>query len=250
MAKPNWGLQDFDVEGVAFICCFFGYIIFNFIFWNTVLLKPIKLIATFCYELNHMIACRLTGGTTKSIEVYNADGDLEKGLTNFEGGLKLCVIPAGYIGNAFWGAVFVAFSGNRIASTVIASLLVFLLVTSLKFAPSKGMKCMTVFFIIGTAAAIFIDWFLWNPILVFVTLYYGISIGTYAVYSDLRRNNILKPGESRGCIFKCKLNGTDAKACHDAVPCCLTRCAALLFIWTSIFMQIFGVYLALVWLHS
>jgi len=250
MGKPNWGLKDFEVEGVAFICCFIFYVVFNFLFWNTFVLKPIKLIATFCYELNHLIVCRLTGGKTEKIQLYNAEGDLERGLTKFEGGVKICVIPAGYIGNAFWGTVFVAFSGNRIASTIITSLFICVLITSLKYAPSNGMKLMTVIFIIGTALAIFIDWFLWNILLAFVTLYYGISIGTYAIYSDLRRNNVRKPGERRGCIFSCKLNGPDAKACHDAIPCCLTRCVALQFIFSALAMQILGVYLALVWIHS
>lgn len=251
MGKPNWGLKDFELEGVAFICCFIAFMVFNFIFWNTFVLKPIKLIATFCYELNHLIACKITGGKTEKIQLYNAEGDLERGLTKFEGGVKICVIPAGYIGTAFWGTVLVALSGDRIASTVITSIFICILVTSLKYAPSNGMKLMTVFFIIGTALAILIDWFLWNPLLVFVTLYYGVSIGLFPIYSDLRRNNVIKPGESREkCFFSCRLKGPDAKKCHDAVPCCLTRCVALQFIFSAIFMQIFGVYLALVWLNS
>jgi hypothetical protein len=31
------------------------------------------------------------------------------------------VVPAGYVGGAFWGGAFVALSGNRIGATIVAA---------------------------------------------------------------------------------------------------------------------------------
>jgi len=248
MSSPDWNLKNFGIDGVAFCCFFTAFIVFNFFFWNTFLLKPIKLIAVFCYELNHVITCRLTGGKSKTIELYNAEKEIEKGLTELDGGVKCFYIPAGYMGNAFWGMVFVALSGNRISSTIVTCLFVVALVSSLKFTPKK---LMTVLFIVSTIIAIFIDWFVFHPLLVFVTLYYGVSIGTFAVYADLRRNQ-LEPGAKCRYIPRCRfvLDGADAKACHGAVPCCLTRCVGLQFIVYSLVCQIIGIYLALVLLSD
>ena len=86
------------------------------------------LIAVFAHEMSHATACWWTGGRVVGIEVYNNEG----GVAKYSGGWKCCIIPAGYVGGSFWGAAFVALSGNRIAATVAASLLVTALIVSLK----------------------------------------------------------------------------------------------------------------------
>jgi len=53
------------------------------------------------------------------------------GVTKYTGGIRLIVIPAGYVGCAFWGGFFVALSGSRIGATVVASLITFALLLSL-----------------------------------------------------------------------------------------------------------------------
>lgn len=46
-------------------------------------------------------ACWMTGGTVDKIEVYGNEG----GVTNFRGGFRPCIIPAGYVGVSFWGGM-------------------------------------------------------------------------------------------------------------------------------------------------
>jgi hypothetical protein len=52
----------------------------------------------------------------KSI-VVNLD---QSGTASYTGGIQWIVIPAGYVGGAFWGGAFVALSGSRIGATVAA----------------------------------------------------------------------------------------------------------------------------------
>jgi Peptidase M50B-like len=51
--------------------------------------------------------------------------------TSTAGGCRAIVIPAGYVGAAFWGGAFVALSGNRIGATVIAGIICAFLLVSL-----------------------------------------------------------------------------------------------------------------------
>ena len=80
--------------------------------------KPMKLVAIFIHEMGHASACWLTGGTVDKIEVYENEG----GVAHFRGGIRPCIIPAGYVGVSFWAGVFVALSGSRIGSTISASI--------------------------------------------------------------------------------------------------------------------------------
>lgn len=54
-------------------------------------------------------------------------------MTKYTGGIRLIVIPAGYVGCAFWGGFFVALSGSRIGATVVASMITFALLLSLLY---------------------------------------------------------------------------------------------------------------------
>jgi hypothetical protein len=126
-------MVDWQLEGccrgeeVAFICFYAGYVISFFFLFNTAVLKPMRLLAVFVHEFSHASACWMTGGNVKGIEVYQNEG----GVTKYEGGCRLLVIPAGYVGGAFWGGAFVALSGNRIGATVVACIISAALVGSL-----------------------------------------------------------------------------------------------------------------------
>jgi Peptidase M50B-like len=43
------------------------------------------------------------------------------GVTKYRGGCRICIIPAGYVGCAFWAGLFVSFSGSRIGGTIIGA---------------------------------------------------------------------------------------------------------------------------------
>ena len=223
-----------ETQEIVFLGFFAFYLVTNYFLWNTFLMKPVKLIAVFVHEMGHATACWMTGGSVKAIEVYGNEG----GVTKYVGGVRCFIIPAGYLGGAFWGGVFVVLSGDRIASTVSASVFVFSLLISLKYSPNRTLIALTLGFTAITLLFIFLDWFVFSPLIQFLTLYYGVSIGTFSVY-DIYDDLITRTVE-----------GSDAKACHDLIPCCFPRCVGMQFALIALIFQAAGVYLALVWMIS
>lgn len=90
------------------------------------------------------------------------------------------IIPAGYVGGAFWGAAFVALSGNRIGATVAGCIMVVALLTSLLYSPNKMVVCLSLGFTAITVGAMAIDWLVYDPFIQFVVLYYGVFVGFYS----------------------------------------------------------------------
>jgi hypothetical protein len=55
-----------------------SYLFLILILWNTVLMKPMKLIAVFVHEMSHATACWLTCGKVEGIEVHLNEGGVTK----------------------------------------------------------------------------------------------------------------------------------------------------------------------------
>lgn len=234
-AKPNWKLDCCcGDEEIIFISLACGYILANFFLWNSLLLKPMRLIATFVHEFSHAIACWLTGGKVSSIDVYNAEG----GVTKYQGGKRCLIIPAGYLGCAFVGMVLVILSGDRTASLISACIFLFALVVSMFFSPNRMMKIFTVGFIVLTTGFILMDRLLFDPLLQYLTLFYGVFIGCFSIY-DIYDDLLIRSAE-----------GSDAQACHQLIPCCLPRWVGLQFALVALSLQALGLYLGLVWMTS
>lgn len=231
----DWELEKCcDNEEIVFLGLFGIYFVVDLLIWNTALGKPMKLIAVFAHEMSHATACWWTGGSVEAIEVYNNEG----GVTKYRGGCRCLIIPAGYLGGAFWGGLFVAMSGNREAATVAASFFVLALLISLRYSPNGLMVCLSLVFCAITIAAILVEWLVFDPLLQFVTLFYGVFVGVfsvYDVYDDLIRRSV---------------EGSDAHACHDLIPCCLPRCVGVQFAIVALLFQGLGLYGALVWMAS
>jgi hypothetical protein len=174
----DWQLSTCcGTEETVFCCLFAGYFIINLALWKTALLKPMKLIAVFIHEMSHATACWWTGGQVEAIEVYTNEG----GVTKYRGGVRAIIIPAGYVGGAFWGGVFVTLSGDRIAATVAGSIFIVSMLVSLRFSPNKVLVMLMLGFTSVTALFIFLDWFVYSPLLQYVILYYGVFIGSFSV---------------------------------------------------------------------
>ncbi len=229
----DWKLQTCcGSKEWIFFALFAGYFVFDLLFWNTFFMKPMKLIAVFVHEMSHATACWWTGGKVETIEVYNNEG----GVTKYRGGRRWLIIPAGYCGGAFWGGVFVALSGNRVGATVGASIFSLALLISLRYSPNSIMIWLSLGFTFITVCFLLLDWFVYDPLIQYVTLFYGVFIGTfsvYDVYDDLIRRSV---------------EGSDAHACHKLIPCCIPRCVGVQFILIAIFFQLLGLYLAILWL--
>jgi hypothetical protein len=128
MVDAQWDLEGCCNSEESIFLGLYGFYAIGVLFvYDTVLFKPMKLLSVFVHEMGHAIACWLTGGSVKKIEVYNNEG----GVTGYTGGVRCLIIPAGYVGGAFWGAAFVTLSGNRVGATIAAGFVTATLLLSL-----------------------------------------------------------------------------------------------------------------------
>lgn len=76
-----------------------------YILWNipqlNIVLYPLRLFTTYIHEAGHSLAALLTGGQVIGFAV-SANGS---GLATTAGGARWLVIPAGYVGTAFFGSL-------------------------------------------------------------------------------------------------------------------------------------------------
>lgn len=100
------------------------------------------------------------------------------------------------------------------------------------------MVFLNLFFAALTIGCIVIDWLVFDPFIQYVVLYYGVFIGSFSVY-DIYDDLITRTVE-----------GSDAHACHQLIPCCLPRCVGVQWALVAIVFQGLGLYLALVWFTS
>ena len=96
-----------------FILLYIAFSVIAVLTWNTIVAKPMRLVAVFCHEWSHAAMCWLTCGEVKSIQVYENEG----GVTTFRGGCRCLIIPAGYVGCSVCAMLFVILSGGRKTAT-------------------------------------------------------------------------------------------------------------------------------------
>lgn len=96
----------------------------------------------------------------------------------------------------------------------------------------------TLLFTAINVGAILVEYFVFNPFLEYVTLFYGVFIGWYSV-RDIYDDLITRTAE-----------GSDAVACSKVLPCCHPRCVGIQFWLVAFGFQLLGLYIALVWLLS
>lgn len=167
--------------------------------WGSILVKPMRLMATFVHEMSHAIMCWLTCGSVHGIEVYNNEG----GVTKFRGGCPCLISPAGYLGEAFWGMVFTVMSGGRRTATWTAGGLCFSLLWALCHAPNRTMVILNLCYSVLIGTFIAIEWFVFTPILTYVVLFFGVFLSAYAL------------GDIYGATIERTIVGSDAYALHE-----------------------------------
>lgn len=75
--------------------------VISFIFWDSMIIYPIKLFVVLLHEISHGLAAIFSGGRLISINI-----DLQLGgATSIEGGNAFIIASAGYIGSLLWGAL-------------------------------------------------------------------------------------------------------------------------------------------------
>ena len=83
--------------------------------WNHVALWPIKLLVVLFHELGHAVATWLTGGTVLEIGLSPQEG----GFTKSQGGWRLVILNAGYLGSLIAGVGLLAAGRTGIASRAV-----------------------------------------------------------------------------------------------------------------------------------
>uniref|UniRef100_A0A7S3L7Q9 Peptidase M50B-like protein n=1 Tax=Amphora coffeiformis TaxID=265554 RepID=A0A7S3L7Q9_9STRA len=231
-----WGLEGCcGVEEKLFLTLYVVYAVVFFLLHQLYFFKPVRLLTVFLHEFGHASACWISGGSVRKIEVYENEG----GVTGYTGGCRILVIPAGYVGAAFWGGTIVFLSGGaRLGSTICAGMLMCFLLVSLCINPNKLVVYISIFFTIVFGVAIYIEWYVYDPMLGFFTLFFGVFIGFYSV-KDIYDDTIRRTAE-----------GSDAVACYRLLPLCHPRCVGVQFWIVAFGFQVLGLYLALVWMSS
>ena len=214
-----------------FLLLYLAYICLALITWNTYLAKPLRLMAVFLHEMSHAIACWLTCGEVLQLHVYDSEG----GVTRYIGGCRAIIIPAGYVGTAFWAMVFVIVAGGRRSATAAALCFVIALFVTLCHAPNRTLVYICVFYALITIGVIAIEYYWYSPVLQFVILFYGVFVGVYAI-EDIWQD-----------VVKREIEGSDAYACHKEVwPCCSPRCVGLQWALLAILFQLLGIWITCV----
>jgi hypothetical protein len=79
-----------------------------FLFWNTIVIYPIKLFVVFLHELSHGIAAIMTGGKIIKVEISYLIG----GVCYTQGGNQFLIANAGYLGSILLGGLLLIQSKN------------------------------------------------------------------------------------------------------------------------------------------
>ncbi|CAK9218128.1 hypothetical protein BDL97_02G131400 [Sphagnum fallax] len=191
---------------VAFIATIGAFIFVILALWRTPVLDPFKLITVFLHEASHATACKLTGGKVEGMEVKADEG----GVTHTRGGYQWFILPAGYLGSAFWGMVLVVASTNDITLRIAAGLLIAALVVVLIIAKNWFLR----FLCLGFITFLIIIWILQEltvlrhvNLLRYTILFMGVMnclFSVYDIYDDL---------------ISRRVNSSDAEKFADICPC-------------------------------
>ncbi|PIA14277.1 hypothetical protein COEREDRAFT_82802 [Coemansia reversa NRRL 1564] len=117
------------------------------VLWNipyvNVVLLPFKLVTVALHEFCHAAAGLCTGAKIKSITVDPDEG----GATHMTGGVWCCVMPAGYLGSAFLGALMVFAGFDVLASKIVSVMLGVCLLATLFWARNWLTRIIAVLFV-------------------------------------------------------------------------------------------------------
>ncbi len=218
-------------EQLAFLYLYLIYVVVVIITWSAILAKPMRLLTTAVHEISHAITCWMTGGDVHVIEVYENAG----GVTKYRGGCRCLIAPAGYLGEAFWGMVFVILSGGRRTATGAAVGLILALLLSLCYSPNRVLVILNLCYAVLTLGFVLVEWFWFTPILAYVVLFYGVFFGTYAV-TDITQHLICR-----------SIPGSDSYALYEeSGKCCPPRCIGVFWLVLAVVMQLLAIWMALI----
>jgi hypothetical protein len=165
-----------------------------FIFWNTIVVYPIKLFVVFLHELSHGIAAIATGGKIVKVEISYLIG----GVCYTQGGNAFTIASAGYLGSILLGGLLLV-QASRSNHTKILGL--FLAVTVILVTIFYIRNSFGLIFGFSFGAILFIlSFFLPSFILEWILKFIGI-VSCFYVLIDIKED-----------LFTTQYRGSDADA--------------------------------------
>lgn len=96
------------------------------LFWNSLLIAPLKILVVFFHEASHVIATILTGGQVMNMEINSGFS----GQVISKGGWRFVILSSGYLGSLIWGVVIfsIAFKSqlDKFASIFLGCMIILL----------------------------------------------------------------------------------------------------------------------------
>ncbi len=106
-------------------------LLITILFWNSIIIFPIKLLVIFLHEISHALAVIFTGGNVISFDIFL---DLSGGVVS-ENGNEFFIASAGYLGSLIFGLlIFISPNGKLrvIIPTILSALIILFTANFLK----------------------------------------------------------------------------------------------------------------------
>lgn len=124
----------------------------------------------------------------------------EGGVTKHIGGAPLIVLPAGYLGSAFWGMGLVIASADQLGSEIAAGILIFFLLVFIWYAKNCYLRTLNLGFIVLLGVLLAVNLNYDENVLEYATLFIGVMsclFSVYDIWDDLIARRVNESDASR-----------------------------------------------------
>lgn len=154
-------------------------LLISLLFWQSILLYPVKFLSIIFHEIGHAISAVISGGKIISISITNDLG----GHSRTEGGVQFLIAISGYLSSLFFGAILFFSGYNKkhalIISSIISALLLVFAANYIR--TTEGILFSLIFVIFFFAAPRIMDFEYYSIVQKFIGL-----ISSFYVIFDLR----------------------------------------------------------------
>jgi hypothetical protein len=205
----DWQLRNCcNEKQIIFLSLVAAYSVLIFFTWRMFILKPFKMITVWIHEMGHAVACWLTGGSVKGIDVSGDEG----GVTTTVGGWQSVILPAGYLGSSLAGMALVIASVDSVGVQVAAGFLCFALLITVYYAESKSLRSLVLVFLAIVVGVWVLQELTTFDGLEYLILFMGIMSGLYTVY-DVYDDLISRRVATSDATKFAKLTNTSSRCC-------------------------------------
>ena len=207
------------------------------------MLKPLKLFTVFLHEWGHAMAVWMTCGKVTGIEVNSDEGGMTYWKSTHAACANHAVLPAGYLGSAFWGCYVVLSSSTPTATRIAAFVLCVFCAIALGYATCSQHKSLVLAMVAGgmlvllggllVVVYVCVDFDGGDDLLRLVLLLIG-TLNTIFATVDIYDDAIVRTVER-----------SDAYRYAQLYRCCLPKCVGVCWIVIAIAMNVCALYLSL-----